>query len=190
MGQIKQTSRRLMSSYPWLERLVAILLGRVSTWPADEFSRFTHATLPVTPGAGSPTLPPAAEPLRPPEPTSIAPGTFEARFAGLQRDGRYHEMWDLLAEDAQRSWGGRERFIGAMARQAEEVQVLETEIGACEVVPECRIRNRTYRNVARLQVRYTVRHQWRELVLDRQVHLIPAAGGWRTLAYPPASGGF
>jgi hypothetical protein len=189
MGQIKQSTRRLFTSYPWLERLAAKLLGRVSTWPADEFSRFTHATLPKSPAGGSPTLPPAAEPLKPPQPTSIAPGTFEVRFAELQRQGRYHEMWDLLAEDAQRTWGGRDRFIRSMERQAEEVQVLETEIGACEVVPECRIRNRTYRNVARLQVRYRVRHRWQELTLDRQVHLIPAAGGWRTLAYPPASGG-
>lgn len=189
MGQIHQTSRRLLTTYPWLEHLVAKLLGRVSTWPADEFSRFTHLTLPAPATAGSPTLPPEAEPMKPPEPTAIAPGTFELRFGELQRAGRYHDMWDLLAEDAQRSWGGRDRFIGAMERQAEDVQVLETEIGGCEVVPECRIRNRTYHNVARLQVRYKVRHQWRELVLDRQVHLIPAAGGWRTLAYPPAAGG-
>ena len=185
---MNQAFRRLLNTYPWLERLVTALLGRVSTWPADEFSRFTHATLPPA-GPGTPVLPPEAEPLRPPEPTSIAPATFEVRFGELQRAGRFDEMWDLLAEDAQRTWGGRERFTRAMERQAEEVEVLDTEVGSCEVVPECRIRNRTYRNVARLQVRYKVRHQWRELVLDRQVHLIPAAGGWRTLAYPPAAGG-
>ena len=75
-----------------------------------------------------------------------------------------------------------------MQRQADEVEVLETEVGECELVPECRIRNRTYRNVARLQVRYRVRLQWREQTLDRQVHLIPATGGWRTLAYPPSQG--
>lgn len=179
--------RRLLHAYPLVERLVAVVLGRVSTWPADEFSRFTKATIP--PGAGgTAVLPPEAEPLRPPQPTSIAPATFEVRFAELQRGGRFHEMWDLLAEDAQRSWGGRDLFVQAMARQAEEVEVLETEVGECELVPECRIRNRTYRNVARLQVRYRIRLQWREEMLERQVHLIPATGGWRTLAYPPSPG--
>lgn len=177
---------RLLHSSPALERLVATVLGRVSTWPAEEFTRFTQARIP--PAGGTAVLPPDAEPLKPPEPKSIAPATFEVRFTELQMEGRYHEMWDLLAEDAQRSWGGRDHFVEAMQRQAEEVQVLETEVGDCELVPECRIRNRTYRNVARLQVRYRVRLQWREQTLDRQVHLIPATGGWRTLAYPPSSG--
>jgi hypothetical protein len=178
--------QRLLHTYPALERAAAVLLGRVSTWPADEFARFTNARIP--PGGGTAVLPPDAEPLKPPEPKSIAPATFEVRFTELQKEGRYHEMWELLAEDAQRSWGGREHFVAAMQRQADEVEVLETEVGDCELVPECRIRNRTYRNVARLQVRYRVRLQWREQTLDRQVHLIPATGGWRTLAYPPSSG--
>ena len=178
--------QRLLHRYPALERLVAIGLGRVSTWPADDFARFTRARIP--PAGGTAVLPPATEPQKPPEAKSIAPATFEVRFSGLQQEGRYHEMWELLAEDAQRSWGGRDRFVEVMQRQAEEVEVLETEVGECELVPECRIRNRTYRNVARLQVRYRVRLQWREQILDRQVHLIPATGGWRTLAYPPSPG--
>jgi hypothetical protein len=178
--------QRLLHRYPALEWLVATVLGRVSTWPADEFARFTQARIP--PSGGTAVLPPDAEPLKPPQPLSIAPATFEVRFSELQQQGRYHEMWELLAEDAQRSWGGRERFVEAMRRQAEDVEVLETEVGECELVPECRIRNRTYRNVARLQVRYRVRLQWREQTLDRQVHLIPATGGWRTLAYPPSPG--
>jgi hypothetical protein len=33
-------------------------------------------------------------------------------------------------------------------------------------------------------LRYRVREQWKDWTLDRQVHLIPAAGGWRTLFYP------
>jgi hypothetical protein len=185
MGLLQQASRRLLIASPLAEHVVSVLLGRVSTWPAREFSRFRQT--PIPPAGGTPVLPPEAEPLKAPEPTSIAPGTFELRFTTLQREGRYHEMWDLLAEDAQRAWGGRDRFVRGMARQAQEVQVLEAAVGACEVVPECRIRERTYRNVARLQVRYRVRQDWRELTLDRQVHLIPAAGGWRTLAYPPVS---
>lgn len=187
MGSMNQAFQRALHTSPLTERLVAALLGRVSTWPAREFKRFTKT--PIPPGAGTPVLPPEATPLKPPEPESIAPRTFELRFAQLQREGRFHEMWDLLAEDAQRTWGGRQNFVEGMARQAQDVEVLDAEIGECEVVPECRIRDRTYRNVARLQVRYKVRHGWRELTLDRQVHLIPAAGGWRTLAYPPVSPG-
>jgi hypothetical protein len=183
---VNASIRRFLHTYPALERVVAVLLGRVSTWSADEFSRFTQARIP--PGGGIAVLPPEAEPLKPPQPTSIAPATFEVRFTELQRAGRYHEMWELLAEDAQRSWGGKQPFVEAMQHQSEEVEVLETEVGECEMVPECRIRNRTYRNVARLQVRYRVRLQWREQTLDRQVHLIPAAGGWRTLQYPPSPG--
>jgi hypothetical protein len=36
-------------------------------------------------------------------------------------------------------------------------------------------------------MRYRVRQNWREWTFDRQVHLIPAAGGWRTLCYPAMS---
>ena len=46
------------------------------------------------------------------------------------------------------------------------------------------LHQRTYSNVARLVMRYRVRQQWREWTFDRQVHLVPAAGGWRTLCYP------
>ena len=46
------------------------------------------------------------------------------------------------------------------------------------------LHERTYSNVARLVMRYRVRQQWKEWTFDRQVHLIPAAGGWRTLCYP------
>ena len=46
---------------------------------------------------------------------------------------------------------------------------------------------RTYQNVAQLVMRYRVRQEWREWTFDRQVHLIPAAGGWRTLCYPARS---
>jgi hypothetical protein len=73
-----------------------------------------------------------------------------------------------------------------MQRQASEFELLEAQVGGSEIVPEWtdRRRNRTYRNVARLDVRYRIRHGWRDVTMRRQVHLVPAAGGWRTLFYP------
>lgn len=98
-------------------------------------------------------------------------------------------MWDLLAEDAQRCWGSRESFVERMRRQAGEYEVLEARVDGSRIVPEWtdRRRNRTYRNVARLEVRYRIRHGREEVAMDRQVHLVPAAGGWRTLYYPAES---
>ena len=99
-------------------------------------------------------------------------------------------MWAMLAEDAQRSWGSEQRFIHGMQLQEEgSAQLVEAEIGSVNIVPEWtdHSHNRTYRNVARLAVRYRLKQEWRELTVYRQVHLIPAADGWRTLCYPQAS---
>jgi hypothetical protein len=178
-----------LRAWPVVDRLLTRIAGHFTTWPADEFSRFT--TTPI----GQPLLapgftaqPPEAQPLRPPEPESIAPGAFELRFTRFQREGRYEQMWAMLAEDAQRSWGSEERFIRGMRRQSGAAQLLEAEVESVDIVPEWtdHHRNRTYRNVARLSVRYRLKHEWRELTVDRLVHLIPAADGWRTLCYPQA----
>ena len=99
-------------------------------------------------------------------------------------------MWAMLAEDAQRSWGSEDSFIRGMRLQEDgSAQLLEAEIGSVNIVPEWtdQSHNRTYRNVARLAVRYRLKQEWRELTVYRQVHLIPAADGWRTLCYPQAS---
>jgi hypothetical protein len=95
-------------------------------------------------------------------------------------------MWEMLAEDAQRSWGGRDAFVAGMKAQSADIELLEADVRDVEIVAEWtdRRRKRTYKNVAALTVRYRLRHQWRELTMDRQVHLVPAAGGWRTLCYP------
>ncbi len=179
--------QRLISRWPALDRVFDRLAGHLTTWPADDFTRFVRTPLA---GGAEPApataVPPVSEPLRPPEPHSIAPGTFEVRFTSLQSQARYGEMWEMLAEDAQRSWGSREAFVSGMKRQAAEIELLETDVRGVEIVAEWtdRRRKRTYRNVASLTVRYRLRHQWRELTMDRQIHLIPAADGWRTLCYP------
>lgn len=176
---------------PTIDRLLAWLAGHFTTWPADDFARFVRSGESRSPEATVSALPPSAPPERPAQPASIAPGTFELRFNELQRGGRFDEMWDLLAEDAQRCWGSREGFVERMRRQSDEYELLDAAVDGSSIVPEWtdRQRNRTYRNVARLDVRYRVRHGWQELAMRRQVHLVPAAGGWRTLFYPsdPAS---
>lgn len=176
---------RALRRHPLLDRFLEWLAGHFTTWPADEFARFTQSA-PREPGAVVSALPPAAPPLRPPEAASIAPSTFELKFAKLHQDQDFEDMWDMLAEDAQRSWGSRQDFVERMRRQAAEYELLEAQIGGSEIVPEWtdRHRNRTYRNVARLDVRYRIRHGWRDVIMRRQVHLVPAAGGWRTLFYP------
>ena len=172
-----------------LDRFLDRLLGRFSTYPTRDFQRFTRSNAAnSTAPAEQAALPPAHEPIRLPEPASLAPGTFELRFAGLHSRGDFVEMWDLLAEDAQRSWGSRDRFVERMKRQVTEYELLDARISGVDIVPEWTDRkgNRTYQNVARLAVRYRIRQGWREVAMDRQVHLVPAAGGWRTLFYPIA----
>ncbi len=180
--------RRRRSSGGFLDRLWGRLTGRFTTWPADDFARFTRSAPGGVGPASMAAQPPPAEPLRPPVPESLAPVTFEMRFTKLHQGHRFEDMWDLLAEDAQRSWGGRERFVAGMTRQASEFELLEASVGEVGMVAEWtdRRRNRTYRNVAEMTVRYRIRTALREVALDRQVHLVPAADGWRTLYYPVA----
>jgi hypothetical protein len=165
-------------------------LGRVArqftTWPADEFGRFVSGSL--GPGMGGPiaAFPHAVEPMRPPPPTSIAPATFETRFMRLHAQGRFDEMWEMLAEDAQRAWGGREAFMRDMPRLNDDMELLDMQVVSVKVLEGWtdQAHQRSYSNVAQMVMRYRVRQQWREWTFDRQVHLVPAAGGWRTLCYP------
>jgi hypothetical protein len=121
---------------------------------------------------------------------SIAPATFERRFMKLHAEGRFDEMWDMLAEDAQHAWGGREAFIRDMPRLGDDTELLDMQVVSVAVVEGWtdRMHQRTYSNVARMVMRYRVRQQWREWTFDKQVHLIPASGSWRTLCYPSIAG--
>ena len=126
------------------------------------------------------------EPIPAPAPQLISPENFELRFGRLLQQGRYEDMWELIAEDARRAWGGRGEFLRRMREQRTMARVVDTQIKSVSMLPRWTdaAGRRTYRNVASLNVRYLVREGDRELSLDRRVHLIPAAGGWRTLFYP------
>jgi len=141
-------------------------MGQFTAWPEDDFNRFVRA--PVGRGMA------AAEPILPPAPALIAPATFEMRFM------------EMIAEDAQLAWGGREMFIREIPRLGDDTELLDVQVLNVKVLESWTdIRHeRTYSNVAQMVLRYRVREQWKDWTLDRQVHLIPAAGGWRTLYYP------
>jgi hypothetical protein len=168
------------------ESVLTRVAGQFTTWPADDFGRFVSASIGTGMAGAIPVLPPPLEPLRPPPPTSMAPETFEMRFMRLHAEGRFDEMWDLLAEDAQRAWGGRDTFMRDMPRLDDDVELLDMQVVSVKVLEGWtdQAHQRTYSNVARMVMRYRVRQQWREWTFDRQVHLVPAAGGWRTLCYP------
>jgi hypothetical protein len=181
---------RRMRRWPSVETLVARLAGRFTTWPADDFGRFLSASVGTGMEGSMAVFPPPLEPLRPPPPTSIAPATFEMRFMHLHSEGRFDEMWEMLAEDAQRAWGGREAFMRGMPRLEDDFELLDMQVVSVNVVEAWTdlAHQRSYHNVAQIVMRYRVRQQWREWSFDRQVHLVPAAGGWRTLCYPQRIG--
>ena len=116
----------------------------------------------------------------------VAPGTVEMRFTRLHAEGRFEEMWDMLAEDAQHAWGSVHNFVREMPRLDEWLEILDMQV-ASETMLDAwtdELHQCTYRNVARLVMRYHVRQRWKEWTFDRQVHLVPGLGGWRTLCYP------
>ena len=131
----------------------------------------------------------AAEPLPAAPSVSIAPATFEMHFMQLHAQERFDEMWVMLAEDAQRAWGERDAFIRNMPRFGDDVELLDMQVVSVDVLEGWtdHAHERRYKNVAQMVMRYRIKQQWRESTFDREVHLIPAAGGWRTLCYPATS---
>jgi hypothetical protein len=178
---------RPLRRWPAFEAVLTRLAGHVTTWPVDEFDRFVRTPFGGDLSAGDPVHPPQGDVHRPAPPMSSAPATFELRFMKLHAEGRFDEMWEMIAEDAQRAWGGREAFIRDMPRMGDNTELLDVQVLNVKVLETWYdVRHeRRYNNVAQVMLRYRVREQWRDWTLDRQVHLIPAAGGWRTLCYPP-----
>lgn len=163
------------------------LTGRFTARQADDdFDRIISTSVGDGMSGAVATLSPRRESQRPLPAPSIAPGTFETRFMRLHAEGRFHEMWEMLAEDAQRAWGGRANFVREMPRLDQWMEILELQVMDVKILHSWtdQRHQRAYRNVAQLVMRYRVRQQWREWTFDRQVHLVPAGDGWRTLCYP------
>jgi hypothetical protein len=172
--------------WPLVDGLLHRVAGQFTTWPADDFGRYVSASVGTGMAGAFAPVPPSMESLQPPAPESTPPGSFEIRFMKLHTEGRFDEMWDMLADDAQRAWGSVHNFIREMPRLDEWLEIVEMQVANVTVLDSWtdHIHQRTYSNVARLVMRYRVRQRWREWTFDRQVHLVPAAGGWRTLCYP------
>jgi hypothetical protein len=170
-----------------LERFLGRIARLLRAWPADDFGRFVSASVGTGMAGSVVSFPPLVEPFRMQSAGSIRPASFEMRFMKLQAEGRFGEMWEMLADDAQRAWGGREAFIRDMPRMDEDTELLDVQAISVSLLEDWtdHAHQRTYSDVARLVMRYRVRRQWREWTFDRQVHLIATAGGWRTLCYPP-----
>jgi len=158
-------NRLLLRLRRWtgVEEVVAWVAGWFTTWPEDDLE----------------SAPPAPA-------VSIPPATFEMRFMRLHAEGRFDEMWDMLADDAQQAWGSREFFAREMPRLDQDMELLDMQVVTVNVIDGWtdQAHQRTYSNVARMVMRYRVRQQWREWTFDREVHLVPADGEWRTLCYP------
>ena len=182
---VKRLIRRLRG-WPMVEAFVLRLAGHFTTRPADDFGRFVSASVGTGMAGAFAAMPLPVEPVRLPPPASNAPASFEMRFMKLHAEGRFDEMWEMLAEDAQRAWGGLQNFMREMPRLDEWLEILDMQVTNVTVLESWTdsLHQRTYNNVARLVMRYRVRQQWKEWTFDRQVHLVPAAGGWRTLCYP------
>jgi hypothetical protein len=181
---------RRLRRWTAVDSVLARVSGQVRTWPSDDFGRFASPSIGTGMAGANTAVPPWLEPVRPPPPASIAPATFEMRFMKLHAEGRFDEMWEMLAEDAQHAWGGREYFARDMPRLDDDVELLDMQVVSVNVIDGWtdQAHQRTYSNVARMVMRYRVRQQWREWTFDRQVHLVPGAGGWRTLCYPARVG--
>ena len=147
----------------------------VAGWPTDDEIDEIEDPLPTTP---------------PRRGQDSAPGRCEMRFMALHAEGRFEEMWDMLADDAQRAWGGLQNFIREMPRLDQWLEILEMEVASVTMLEDWtdHVHGRSYENVARLVMRYRVRQQWKEWSFDRQVHLVGGDDGWRTLCYPMRAG--
>src|SRR5260370_379483 len=142
--------------------LSGALAGVLPTWPPAGCDPFAPPSSRAPPLGGPAAIPPVPEPMRPPPPVSIAPATFEMRFMRLQAEGRFDEMWEMLAEDAQRAWGGREAFIKNMPRLGDDAELLDMQVISVTALQGStdRMHHPTYPNVAQLCITYRVRQHW------------------------------
>ena len=172
---VKRLFRRL-SSWTGVESFRT----RARQFMAEDFSGLVSASIGSGVFAGAP---PARQ-----APHSPPPGAAgcEMRFMKLHAEGRFEDMWEMVAEDAQRAWGGLQNFVLEMPRLDEWLEILDMQVASVTLLESWtdHLHQRTYRNVARLVMRYRVRQQWKEWTFDRQVHLVSASDGWRTLCYP------
>lgn len=162
-------------------------LNLFTTRSADEFERFKGTSLPnnQVPFIGGEQAPSVVN-VAPLDGEAVLsnPAECEETFTRHLSDGRYDDAWELLTPDSQASWGEPSYFFEDMkSRQA--ANVVGSTVREVRFMPEWtdEYTRKTYRQVAELVVDYTVRHQAREVVVQRNVHVVNVRGGWKSLCY-------
>jgi hypothetical protein len=116
--------------------------------------------------------------------TLADPAFSEALFVELMREGRYDRAFAQLAPECQESWGSQAGFAARHAG-AEHERVLGVEVRTVRLLPEWTDprHGHTHRQVAELDVAYSVQGRTGPAVLPRTVHLVSIEGRWRSLCY-------
>src|SRR2546430_17424795 len=96
---------------------------RARQFMAEDFGGVVSTSV----GAGVFAAPPRVREV--PRPVAPAPAMCEVRFMKLHTEGRVDEMWEMLAEDAQRARGGVQTFVREMPRLDEWLEVLDMQVG-------------------------------------------------------------
>jgi len=113
------------------------------------------------------------------------PAFTEALFVELMRANQYRRAFAMLADECRAAWGSPERFAAAQGsgpmRRLRGVRVAGVRHLDDWTDPE---RGNHYRDVAELDVEYTVGSGPAMSTLPRVVHLVSARGRWWSLCYP------
>jgi hypothetical protein len=113
------------------------------------------------------------------------PAFTEALFVELMRAHQYQRAFAMLAEDCRRAWGSLEAFAAAQGagpmHRLRGVRVLD--VRHLDEWTDS-VRGKTYRDVAELDVEYTIGTALASASVPRVVHLVPAGGRWWSLCYP------
>lgn len=120
-------------------------------------------------------------------PSRANPAQAELLFVEMMRAGRFERAFRLLAPECQARWGSPQSFAEAQRAAGGHDQVRHAEIRDVRIVevwpdPDS---GRVNREVAELDVEYVVDLGEREVLVEREVHLVLVDGQWRSLCYPP-----
>ena len=119
------------------------------------------------------------------DPVLANPADCEETFTRMVRDGSFDGAWELLTPDSQASWGEKSAFTEQM-RARQSANIVDSKVREVRLLPTWtdELTLKTYRQVAELVVDYRVQHNAREVVVQRNVHVVNVRGGWKSLCYP------
>lgn len=182
------------------------LLGRYTTWIADDFARFAGS--PAYGNAGDSNPFDAHRSSVPPPPLSrawwavswettdhesvVANRLARARekerlFSLYCSTGAFDRPWELLTPEAQAQWHSRECFIEGMHQQASTTTVVAARVMGATMLSTWQDPHNgtTHQDVAQVNVSYQVCCEGSMWNLLRDVHWIWVDGDWRSPCYPP-----